>query len=150
MSDSQIVPGSKYVSGNVTPPDTFRTSSGLFSPGFSADPGTPVTIFDAVTPSKADAAATANVAGLCVSAGEEGGDVFVKYAGPLTLDEAIWNLRTEEGAGGLTPHAYYYLSAAHAGKITITKPVSGFVTPVGFAWNTRTLQIQIGAPVAAG
>jgi hypothetical protein len=147
MSDTSFQPGgAKGVSPFL--PQTFPGGP-VPDDGTSIDPGDPVTIFDESVKSKADASATANVSGLAVSAAEYPNRPILQFAGPLTLPTERWDAITG-GSGGLTPHEVYYLSAATAGKLTTTPPVSGFITPVGFAHNETTLMIQIGAAVATG
>jgi len=142
MADTVITSGAP---GPVRP-NAFRASS--IQADISVEPGQPVTLFDLLGFSQANAAASANVAGLAATAGEKPGSVDVQYAGPMTLTTAQWDFITGQ-SGGLTPHAIYYLSAATAGKLTTTAPVSGgsFVTPVGFALNATTMMVQIGAAV---
>ena len=152
MSDTSFQPGSVQGSNNSRP------SAGLFpggpvpDDGSSVDPGEPITIFDSSVKSRANAAATANVSGFAITAAEFPNRPLLQFSGPLTLPPEIWAARTEEGGSGLVPHAVYYLSSAHAGKITTTAPSAGgtFATPVGFAHNESTLMIQIGVAVAQG
>ncbi len=139
MSDVSIIAGApKNPRANV-----FRANN--IQNGISVDPGDVVILFDEVRFAKADAAATANAAGIAVSAGENPGSVDIQYAGPCTLTTEQWDAVTG-GSGGLTPHDKYYLSPTTAGHLTTTKPTSGgnFATYLGFALSATTLMIQIG------
>lgn len=92
-----------------------------------------------------------NVSGIATSASERGGfrggHVDVQFIGLLDLPTAVWDAR-HGFSGGLTPGAVYYLSET-PGRMTATKPVTlgSFVTPIGFALNATTLQIQLGTAV---
>jgi hypothetical protein len=92
-----------------------------------------------------------NVSGIATSASERGGfrggHVDVQFVGLLDLPTAVWDAR-HGFTGGLTPGAVYYLSET-AGRMTATPPVTigAFVTPIGFALNAETLQIQLGLAV---
>ena len=69
-------------------------------------------------------------------------------AGEVELEQDEWNAVTGQEAG-LTAGAYYYLSATEAGKLTTEPPVDAgtWVMRVGLATSTRTLLVQLGAPV---
>ena len=96
----------------------------------------------------AAAAQGGNVSGIATSASERGGfrggHVDVQFVGLLDLPTAVWDAR-HGFSGGLTPDAVYYLSET-PGRITATAPVTlgSFVTPIGFALNATTLQLQLG------
>jgi len=123
----------------------------LYEGAPAAPPGTPLAALVAVgeggkvAQAKADSGDSTYVMGLATSIGVPGRQVRTKYAGPLTLTTAEWDLITGE-AGGLENGAPYYLSEATSGKLTKTLPGSGFAAPVGTAASTITMMINIGFP----
>lgn len=121
-----------------------------FSLAAGAAPGT-VIAATSTGPAKAraNAAGTSNVLGVNISASAADEPGFAKYAGPVTLTAAQWDAIAGT-TGGLTPGAYYYLSAATAGLLTDTPPSTEgqFVTPVGLALDATTLLVQISPPTA--
>lgn len=145
MADTTITKGAP---GPVRP-NSFRSNS--IHDGISVDQGMAVTsdgtLFSTVF-AQANAAGTANVAGLAATAGEKPGSLDIQYAGPMVLPTVTWDAITGE-SGGLTPKSVYYLSSTTAGHITKTAPTAGgtFSTPVGFALDAETMMIQIGAAV---
>lgn len=145
MADVTLTAGGPKFS----PSNAFRSNN--VQSGISVDQGSPVTLFDQLGFSQANAAASANCAGLAATAGEKPGPVDVQFAGPMTLTVDQWANITGE-ANGLTAHAIYYVSAATPGKLTKTAPNGSgqFVTPVGFALSATTMMIQIGAAVPVG
>lgn len=88
----------------------------------------------------ADAIGTAEVFGLVaddsIAAGSSG---VVKTAGQLVNTD--WS--AVMGTTHLTAGAIYYLSNAASGSITATPPTTGFITEIGRAINTTTMQIAI-------
>lgn len=122
----------------------------------SVDLGAPVILLDELNFCQANAAATANCAGLCVASGERNsvlgapGQVRYQFAGPMALTAAQWDHITGQ-TGGLTPHATYFISAATPGKLTTTPPSNpNYIAPIGFAMNPTTMMIQIpGHPPVA-
>jgi hypothetical protein len=143
MADTTLRSGSP---GPVRP-NTFRSGNHI-SNGISVDEGMAVTLFDEVVFSQANAANTANVAGLAATSGEFPGSVDIQYAGPFEMPAAQWDAITGQ-SGGLTAHAPYYLSPTTPGHLTTTKVTSGgnWNTPIGFALNATTLMIQIGTAI---
>jgi len=141
MADMNLVTG-----GMSSPRTSPAYRSAPVDAGISVDKGAPVTtvIFSPAKTvfSKADSATTANCMGLAVTAGEAPGRVDYQPNGPLTLSTEQWDNITGE-TGGLTPHSVYYVSTTTAGKLTKTRPVSGFVTPVGFALDETTMMVQV-------
>ncbi len=102
---------------------------------------------DKVAPARANAAATTRVLAFVMAdiAGAASG--FCQPDGVIVGTVAQWNAVTEEGAGGLTTGSVYYLSAATAGKITLTPPTTGYVVEVGQAISTTELDINIKQPI---
>ncbi len=95
-------------------------------------------------PAQANALATSLVVGLATRVAINTGDQqYPRYAGELTLTTAEWTAITEEAAA-LTPGDPYYLSAAHAGKITSTAPsaMGSFIVLVGVALSAHTLLVK--------
>ena len=70
--------------------------------------------------------------------------------GIMIATEAEWNAVTEEGAGGLTEGAKYFVSEITAGKITTTAPsvVGEFVVQIGIALTSTKLKITDTLQVA--
>ena len=93
---------------------------------------------------RADAAATAAVAGFAVAAAEPGFTVNYVTEGKLTL--ADWTPLL--GSAGLVPGTAYFLDAV-AGRITAMAPQAPglYVVRVGRAASTLTLDIEIEPPV---
>ena len=121
-----------------------------FSLSSGALPGTVIAATSSgLAKGKADAAGTSNVAGVNISASAADEPGFARYSGPVTLTPAEWDA-VAGTTGGLTPGAYYYLSAATAGHLTDTAPVTEgqFSTPVGLALSAETLLVQIQPPIA--
>jgi len=142
MSDVEIPPG------GAQPPEP-NTYNPLFSVVTPLGAVLAVsTVADEVQPANSGALATAQAIGVCIqkanAAGERG---TIRYNGPVTLTAAQWALALV-GESELTAGSAYYVSAT-AGKITKTKPVSGYDTPVGYALSTLTLFVQPGQPIAA-
>lgn len=120
--------------------------------GENFPPGTPVCQSGdddgTVLSAQGDSEDTAAVTGIAIAVGVENSSVLVKYAGPIRLTAAQWDVITGE-TGGLTRQARYFLSSATAGKLTQTAPVTSgeFVTQVGIALSATDLMIQIGSTV---
>ena len=67
----------------------------------------------------------------------------IANGGFLSATTGQWDTVTGQ-TGGLTFGATYYLSNATAGKLTSTKPTSGFVVKVGVGMSTTKMAINIG------
>ncbi len=82
-------------------------------------------------------------------AGNIDGTIQYKTNGPLTLLASQWDSVVTGESGGLTAGAAYYVSAAAAGKLTVTPPAAtgSYIVPVGVALSPTTLIVNIGAPV---
>jgi len=82
-------------------------------------------------------------------AGNIDGTIQYKTNGPLTLLTTQWDAVVTGESGGLTAGAAYYVSAAAAGKLTVTPPAAtgSYIVPVGVALSPTTLIVNIGAPV---
>ncbi len=104
--------------------------------GENFPPGTPVCQSGGddgtVLSAQGDSEDTAAVTGIAIAVGVENSSVLVKYAGPIRLTVAQWDVIT-----------------ATAGKLTQTAPVTSgeFVTQVGIALSATDLMIQIGSTV---
>lgn len=84
----------------------------------------------------------AQVLGLVTVPGLEGDTVTVTFVGLVTLTVAQWTAITGE-VGGLTPQTAYFLdSSARPGKLTLTKPTTGFVAQVGVALSTTSMLLS--------
>lgn len=111
--------------------------------------GTPVYISGANLANKASSGAMpgARVIGLVadttIAASASGNFVT---AGALTGTTTQWDAITG-GSGGLTPGTVYFLSAT-AGQLTTAVPSTGYLSAVGVATSTTTMQIQLRAPIA--
>lgn len=146
MADVTILSGGGAKPSGIVNTVRFRN----IQADLSVEPGDPIVLLDEIALSDASAAATANCAGIAVSAGEEstngtaGGYIDVQYAGPCTLTTAQWD-RVTGGSGGLTPHAVYFVSPTTAGRLTTTdpEPLGDYATKVGFALNATTMMLQI-------
>jgi len=143
MADYSGIAGTAPV---LAHPSTFGPTAATALPA-----GTPVSI-DATSgeavKAQANAAATANCAGLCRFSAAAGDRAVVQYGDVLELTTAQWDAVTG-GSGGLTPNARYYVSSATAGLITATPPVSEgtFVSPVGLALSATELLVTFAAPI---
>lgn len=75
----------------------------------------------------------------------------VVVMGPLEMSTGKWDALTGD-VGGLVTGAFYYVSAAAAGKITKTAPAVGgqFVVPVGRAVSPTILIVSPASSVPAG
>ena len=83
----------------------------------------------------ADATLSRPAMGIAISAGTAGQPVrFVLGSGYV------------QGLSGLTPNTIVYLDAA--GALTSTRPVSGFVQPIGFALSATELFVHLSADLA--
>lgn len=107
--------------------------------------GGTVTAGDVVYPSgnnqvsraRANAEATAKVAGIAVDSGVAGGTIDFQFVGIV------------EGFSGLTAGNFYYLSAVTAGAI-VSPPdavVGQFIVPVGLAMSSTALLLQPGTRI---
>jgi hypothetical protein len=113
--------------------------------------GAPVYAFaaDGVKRAKADAKATAKLAGLgldaSIAAGATGNIIT---SGILVATTAQWDA-VAGTTGGLAFGTLYFLDPANAGKITSTVPttVGQCVTLVGIALSTTELELQITPPI---
>jgi len=98
---------------------------------------------------KADAAGTSRVTGLVTDVTvATAGDIVGQSAGQLSATTGQWDAVTGQ-TGGLTPGSVYYLSAATAGMLTTTAPVTvtQFVVEVGVALTATTMLLSIKSPV---
>ena len=105
-----------------------------------------VVYFDSVGDAvKAQADADISALGVGFATGTIGiaGDGNFQLDGIMTASEAEWNAVTEEGAGGLTEGARYFVSEITAGKITTTAPssVGETVVQIGVAVSSTQLKI---------
>ena len=102
---------------------------------------------DTLALSRADADATALVAGVVVAGAAAG------HAAQWTVDHPVersdWSALTEDGSPTLIPGTAYFLSATLAGGITRTPPATPgqWVAPVGHAVAPTVLHVTIGATV---
>lgn len=109
-------------------------------------PGTPIyPNADGIhfTSAISSAAATSAVVGLVTEQTAIGGPINFRDRGLMILPTASWDALTG-GSGGLTPGAFYYLSAAAAGKLVTALPSgadSGVL--IGKAINAKTMMISI-------
>ena len=94
--------------------------------------------------SRADADATAVVAGVVVAGAAAGHPAQWTVNHPV--DRSDWAPLTDDGAATLVPGATYYLSAVQAGGITRTPPErpGQWVLPVGVAVTPTALHIAPG------
>ncbi len=96
--------------------------------------------------SKADDEPDAQCIGLAERPAIDGDRVNIKYAGPLTLTTAEWDVILHNVVpAGLVAGAAYYLDASTAGKLTETPPSAGgtFLNQIGIALSTTTMLVQI-------
>lgn len=108
--------------------------------------GAPVYISAASTYKKAkgDAAGTTPVFGLQVDVSvAAAGTGSIQTEGILAATTVQWDAITGQ-SGGLTPNAYYYLSNATAGLLTLTQPSTGYWQVVGIAVSTTEMKIMPG------
>lgn len=105
-----------------------------------------VVYFDSVGDAKkaqADADATALGVGFATGTIADMANGNFQLDGIMTASETEWNAVTEEGSGGLTEGARYFISEITAGKITTTAPsVAGeTVVQIGVAVSSTQLKI---------
>ena len=105
-----------------------------------------VVYFDSVgdaVKAQADADVSALGVGFASGAIADMADGSFQLDGVMIATEAEWNAVTEEGSGGLTEGARYFISEITAGKITITAPssVGETVVQIGVALSSTRLKI---------
>lgn len=96
-----------------------------------------------VTAAQADDATEARVLGLVMDASVIAeAPATVQVSGVFTQSTTLWDA-VAGTTGGLTPGAYYYLSAATPGELTETAPSTEgqYVVTVGLALSTTEMQI---------
>ncbi len=148
-----LIDGSGVTTVSTAPEVTMATEILTNADSVDVPPGTPVYISSGshFMRGKADASSTAKLIGLVV---EPAGIVAGLFGlvgiddGVLQLSTTQWDLVTGQ-TGGLTPGASYWLSAATAGKLTITAPAAPgqFDTFVGTAISTTKLDVAIEQPI---
>lgn len=145
MSDASVINQSA-----IQIPDSFQIVANV-----DVLPGAPLTPLTGgnvgqVGKALASAAQTARCCGLAAYFAAAGVHVASKYAGLIGLTEATWDaVLTDDTGAGLTPGAYYYVSAATAGGLTRTAPAGGnYDAPVGLAISSTTMLILISVPTA--
>jgi hypothetical protein len=147
MSEASSFPGSV-----IQPPFALSlTASVALLPGMAV---TPLTGASAGQGGKAiaSAAQTAVCAGLAINGQPTvGAQAQVIWGGALNLTVAQWDSAlADSSTTGLTPGAWYYVSAATAGKLTATPPTgSNYITPVGIAITATLMLVMPGAPILA-
>ena len=104
---------------------------------------------DEVDLARANASGTKNVIGLVAStsiATTATGNILTD--GILTASTGQWDAVTGQ-TGGLTAGARYFLSAATAGRLSVTAPttVGQYVAPVGVALSTVSMRLDIDTDV---
>lgn len=96
---------------------------------------------------RADAAGTKNLTGVVaatsINAAASGN---ITTAGVHVATTGQWDAVTGQ-SGGLTPDAYYYLSAATAGSLTTSAPTINWSVRVGKALSTTSMRILPGTPI---
>lgn len=92
---------------------------------------------------QADADVSALGVGFATGTIASAADGNFQLDGIMTASEAEWNAVTEEGSGGLTEGARYFISEITAGKITTTAPsgVGETVVQIGVAVSSTQLKI---------
>ena len=133
--------------------DIVASSNQLFSAtnqyGAAITIGQPVYIIaaDTVDLALADAQATSGVIGLVSDASIDSTDV-----GTILTDGILTSTDWTEvvGAATLTVGSVYFLSDVDAGMLTTTAPTTtgSFVTRVGTAISTTTLEVTISRPIS--
>ncbi len=120
--------------------------SALNANASTAPPGSPVyyssgTQFDLA---RANASGTVKCAGLLRASTATTASGEVQTDGIITLTTAEWDAVTGQ-TGGLTQGAFYFLSAATAGRMTTTAPTGSgeFIKPLGLAKSTTEFEITI-------
>lgn len=113
--------------------------------------GEPVFVSGAgqVDKAKADAGGTKNVIGLVAAASiASSASGSIMTDGILSATTGQWDAITG-ASGGLTSGSKYYLSAATAGRLTLTAPttVGHYVCPIGIALSTTELRIDVDTDV---
>lgn len=99
---------------------------------------------DSVKLANANASSTTVVVGLVAAVSINSAAAgAIANSGFLAATTGQWDAVTGQ-TGGLTFGATYYLSNATAGKLTSTKPTSGFVVKVGVGMSTTKMAINIG------
>lgn len=138
----------------VVEPAPERFVQGLWDGSYAALPEVAVAVGQLIhlTPagflalSRADADATAVVAGVVVAGAAAGHPAQWTVNHPV--DRTDWSPLTDDGAAALVPGATYYLSAARAGGITRIPPdrPGQWVLPVGVAVTPAALHVAPGVP----
>lgn len=100
-----------------------------------------------LAPCRADAAATADPAGV-VLIGAPAGEP-ARWATERPVERADWSALLESGVATLVPGTDYFLSARIAGGLTDMPPSAPgwWVVPVGFAVAPTVLHVQPGTPI---
>ena len=145
MSDTEIGPGGPL----PVLPNQYNPIAGVGLPNI----GTPVYIDSNGEAQLANGGAhgTSFAIGLTTTAAEPGQRVNVRYSGPLSLTPAQVAAILDTGTA-LTPGVPYFVSAATAGKITLTPPLTPhYVSWIGNAIGHDGILIALGLPfVGAG
>lgn len=144
MSDTQIGPGGELLPEPNQYNPIFTGSMALGTPVAIS-----VTTADAVGPAKANSVNTTYAIGVVIRNAAPGDRGGIRYQGPVTLAPGAWADALDTGTE-LTQGVPYYVSAATAGKLTLTPPDTGgtFVCPVGYALGPNTLFVQPSFPTA--
>ncbi len=100
-----------------------------------------------LTLARADAEATARVAGVVVQAAAAGHTA--QWTVDRPVDRTDWSPVLESGSAQLVPGTAYFLSAVLAGGITDTPPATpgAWVVPAGRAVGPTALHVALGQPV---
>jgi hypothetical protein len=103
-------------------------------------------------PAIATAVATSQVVGVAVAPAAAGAPVYLKTGGGVNLGTAQWDAIVTGESGGLTTGSVYYLSAATAGFLTKTAPVSesDVDLQVGIALSPESMLVQIRQQLTLG
>ena len=112
-----------------------------------------VVFFDSVgdaVKAQADAVGTSLAVGFALATIADAASGDFQVDDIMTATEAEWNAVTEEGAGGLTEGAEYFVSEITAGKITTTAPsaIGEFIVQIGIALTSTKLKITDTLKVA--
>lgn len=101
-----------------------------------------------VDKARANATGTSKAVGLAAEGISSSASGMIQTNGILTLTTTEWDAVTGQ-TGGLTPGAYYFLSAATAGALTTTAPstTGHSVLPIGQAISDVSMNICIEKPI---
>jgi hypothetical protein len=140
MADFSSIAGSLL----PVPPNTINPKA----VGADIAPGTVVrSNGGGVGAAQANSASNCRKLGIAATAIAEGERGHVTYAGPLKLTAAEWDA-VAGTTGGLTEGTPYYLSAATAGHITDTKPLSpNLVVPIGYGLSAEEIFLSDSFPI---